>query len=280
MRCSGFQILLLFAAALASTNALAGGLRIALLADTGVQGDTILLANLLPGNAPGALRTAAEAITLGAAPHSGTVRRFSRDAILAALQSHSLSPSSFQIPEVVTVHRGGRLLTQQEAFAAIDTVLAKNQIAESPKFTLGDLAFNAAVTVPSGDPQLEVTQITFDEAIGRARFRLRSHAAPGVNAFYVTARVSPEISAAASPIAGRVLAGMFAKTRSPVDSPVLVDPRQYARLHMRSTNADMQLAVKPLQRGRLGETIRVRCPASGKTWQARVVGKDSLDATF
>src|ERR1700674_2978411 len=108
MRHLRFQILLLFSAFLACSGARAGGLRVTLLANAEVQGDTVLLANLLPQNASRALRTAAEAISLGAAPQSGTARRFRRDAILAALQSSTRSPAALSIPEVVTVRRAGR----------------------------------------------------------------------------------------------------------------------------------------------------------------------------
>src|ERR1700682_2922218 len=94
MRYLRSQIPLLFAVAWASSAALAGGLRVTLLADAVVQGDTILLANLLPENASHALRTAAESISLGAAPQNGTARLFRRDAILAALKSATLSPAS------------------------------------------------------------------------------------------------------------------------------------------------------------------------------------------
>jgi hypothetical protein len=280
MRYLRSQILLLFAVAFASSGACAGGLRVTLLADAEVQGDTILLANLLPENASRALRTAAEAISLGAAPQNGSARRFRRDAILAALQSGTLSPSSFLIPEVVTVRRAGRPLTREETLAAIQSALAKSHIADPPEFRSEDLTLDTALEVPGTDAQLEVTQIAFDEAIGRARFRLQPHTAPGANAFYVTARVAPEASAAVSANAARFEPWTSSKTHSAVDSPVLVDPRQFARLHLRSPSADMLLAVKPLQRGHLGETIRVRLPSSGKTLQARVAGKDFLEGVF
>jgi hypothetical protein len=278
MRYLRSQILLLFAVALASSAARAGGRRVTLRADAVVQGDTILLANLLPENASPALRTAAEGISLGAAPQNGTARRFRRDAILAALQSATLSPDSFLIPEVVTVRRAERLLTREEALAAIQSALAKSHVAGAPEFRPEDLTLDAALEVPRANARLEVTQIVFDEGIGRARFRLQPHTNPGANAFFVTARVAPEASARVSANALRLTPSI--KALSVVDSPVLVDPRQFARLHLRSPGADMLLAVKPLQRGRLGETVRVRLPSSGKTLQGRVTGKNFLEAVF
>jgi flagellar basal body P-ring formation chaperone FlgA len=279
MRYSRSQILLLFVLVFASSAARADGLRVTLLADAVVQGDTILLANLLPENAPRPLRAAAEAISLGTAPQNGTARRFRRDAILAALQSATLSPASFLIPEVVTVRRAERLLTQEEALAAIQSALAKSHIAGAPEFRPEDLTLDAALAVPSAGARLEVTQIAFDEAIGRARFRLQPHTAPGANAFFVTARVAPEAPARISTAAPR-LTSMSTKALSVVDLPVLVDPRQFARLRLRSPSAEMLLAVKPLQRGHLGETIRVRLQSSGKTLRGRVTGKDFLEAVF
>jgi hypothetical protein len=280
MRYSRFQILLMFFATWASSGARAGGLRVTLLTATEVQGDTILLANLLPQNAPRALRTAAEAIALGATPQNGAARRLRREAILAALQSSSLSPSSFLIPEVVTVRRAGRRFTRQQTLAAIQSALAKRHIGDPSEFRPEDLTFGAALEVSGADAQLEVTQIAFDEAIGRARFRLQPNVASGANAFYVTARVAPEAFAAVAANAPRFTPWTSTKTPSAGNSPVLVDPRQFARLHLRSPSADMLLAVKPLQRGHLGETIRVRLPSSGKTLQARVAGKDFLEAVF
>jgi hypothetical protein len=279
MRYLRSQILLLFAVALASSAARAGGRRVTLRADAVVQGDTILLANLLPENASRALRTAAEGISLGAAPQNGTARRFRRDAILAALHSATLSPASFLIPEVVTVRRAERLLTREEALAAIQSALAKSHVAGAPEFRPEDLTFDAALEVPRANARLEVTQIAFDEAIGRARFRLQPHTAPGANAFFVTARVVPEAPAGVSANALRLISPST-KALSVVDSPVLVDPRQFARLHLRSPGADISLAAKPLQRGHLGETIRVRLPSSGKTLQGRVTGKNFLEAVF
>jgi hypothetical protein len=278
MRALRSQILLLFAAAFASGAARPNGLRVALLADAVVQGDTILLANLLPENASRALRASVESISLGAAPQNGAARCFRRDAILAALQRTMLSPASFLIPEVVTVRRAARLLTREQAVAAIQSALAKSHVAGHPEFRPADLTFDSVLAVPSADARLEVTQIRFDKAIGRVRIRLQPRTAPGANAFFVTARVAPEastrLSATAAPLTFR------SKTASVDDSSVLVDPRQFARLHLSSPSARMLLVVRPLQRGHLGETIRVRLLSSGKTLQARVAGKDSLEADF
>jgi hypothetical protein len=279
------QILLLLAAALASASsaAPAGGLRVALLADAEVQGDTILLADLLPANTPAPLRSAAAAISLGTAPQNGSARNLRRDAIVAALRSTAVSPASVAIPDVVTVRRDSRPVVPEEIFPAIQNALAKSHIAGTSKLRPEDLTMDSSVELPAGT-QFEVTQIAFDRAIGRARFRLKPRSVSGANPFYVTARLaltSLPLPPRSTDVAHLThLASAKIDASSVIDSPVLVDPRQSAHLHLRSASADMLLVVKPLQRGSLGQTVRVRLVSSAKTLQARVAGKDFLEAVF
>ena len=269
---------LLLIAALFAAAANAGTLRIALLAETQVQGDTVLLANFFPSRAPLSMRAAAEAISLGAAPQSGSVRRFSRDFVAAAVQNAGLSPEMFLFPEVFTAHRNDRVLTRDETFAAIQSALARNGHARIPEFHEEDLSFDSEIEVAQGTAGLEVTQMSFDPALARARFRLWPRAARGTLPFIVTARLSAESRAPAiSPVSHEVAAG---PSTVPFAAPVLVDPRQLARLHLHSQNSDMLLVVRPLQPGRLNDTIRVRLASTGKTFQARVVAVNYLDAAF
>jgi hypothetical protein len=270
---------LLFIAALFGAAADAGTLRIALLAETQVQGDTVLLANFFPPGAPPLMRAAAEAISLGAAPQSGSVRRFSRDLVSAALQNAGLSPEMFLFPEVFTAHRNDRVLTRDEAFAAIQSALARNGNARIPQFHEEDLNFDSEIEVPQGTAGLEVTQMSFDPALARARFRLWPRAARGTLPFIVTARLSTQSSAPAiSPVSHQVAAA--SPNTVPFAAPVLVDPRRLARLHLHSQNSDMLLVVRPLQPGRLNDTIPVRLASTGKTFQARVLALNYLDAPF
>jgi hypothetical protein len=280
MRYLRLSTLLLFCGAILPPGVRAGGLPIALLADSQVRGDAILLANLLPPNAPPAFQNAAAAISLGSLPQSGSARRLSRDAVAAAIEGGGLSLSSFLVPEFITVRRAGRALTREEIFAAIQTALAKKHTAEMPEFRVQDLAYDAAITVPYGDARLDVTQISFDEAIACARFRLRARAVPSSLPFYVTARFVPRIFVETIQDFKKFQTVASSRNLTGSDATILVDPRQPARLHLHSQDADMFLAVRPLERGHLGETIRVRLRASGKTLQARVVGNNSLDAVF
>ncbi len=255
----------------------AGGLRIALLASTEVQGDTILLANLLPRSASQRIRNAAGKIALGEAPQNGTARQFSRETLSSAIESAGLVADDFAIPVAVTVRRGSRFVSGEEVFAAIHSALAKNPVTGLSHLQPQDISLEAAVRVPPGDVGLEVMQITFDQFTGRARVRLLPRSAPGVLPFYVTAMVEATSSEPASARRMTSIAS-HSPTTSAISAPVLVAADHLARLHLHSSNLDMLLEVRPLQKGRLGEVIRVRLLGSGKTFQARVTGDGYLDA--
>jgi hypothetical protein len=273
-------LLLLLGGIFLVLGAHAGSLRIALLDGAEVRGDVIVLADLLPKDVPRFIREVAEKISLGTAPQNGTSRRFSRSAVLAAVMAHGLPESAFEIPDVITVQRSAHLVTRGEAFAAIREALAKSKGPALPDFQPEDISLDA-VLLPDRTSQLEVTAIAFDEFIGRARFRLRSKSAPGVHPFYVTARLPFRLAAIPSSSIQAFSAGFIASSiNPPVVSPVLVEAGRTARLHLHSSNSNILLEVKPLQRGRLGEIIRVRLPGSGKTLRARVVEGGDLDAGF
>jgi len=262
-------------------SAQSGTLRIALVEHSQVRSDTIFLSDLLPQNAPEALRDAASKISLGAAPQNGTSREISQASILATLAASGFSPSSFLIPEKLTVERASHQVTREEVYAAIQQALAKNDVSGLPPFQLADLSFDAAVFVPDGRPELEVTQMAFDEFIGRARFRLWTRSAPEVHPFFATARGGLGAADVSSFYAApRKPAFPAASRESQVAQAYLVETNRLARLHLHSPNANLLLEVKTLQRGRLGDVIRVRLPGNGKTLLATVVGSESLDASF
>jgi hypothetical protein len=276
-RYAWWRVLVLFGWALAPNVAYTRGIRVVLLDDAEVQGDVILLANLLPPYASYAMRDAAARISLGTSPQNGSARRLSADAIVAAIQDSGLPATSFFVPQTVTIRRSGRALTRQEAWAAIQAFLGKHPVNALRTLRADDLTLDAGVSVSSDSVKLVVTRLTFDDALHRARFRLRLQGIPSGQPFYVTARVPSGTTGLARPAFGTTSRDMDSFAPA---SAVLVDPRQSARLHLHSADSDMLLTVQPLQRGTLGQTIRVRLRASGKTLQARVVSQNTLDAVF
>lgn len=271
-----FSVLL---AVLASPAVEAGTLRIALLAITEVQSDTILLAHLLPATASRSVRDAAERVALGTAPQNGASRQFTRESLNVAIAASGLSPADFAIPAIVTVRRGSRLISLEEIYAAIQSALARNPMPGLSSLQLQDLALDADVRVPPGDAGLVVTQATLDQFIGRARFRLVPRTAPSVHPFFVTAKLEASIP---DPLNRRLVTVAAHSGAAAIDTSglILVAADRPARLHLHSENMDMLVQVRPLQKGRLGEVIRVRLVGTGRTMQARVTADGLLDATL
>jgi hypothetical protein len=274
-----WRILLLFCGASAPAIATSGVLRVVLLTDAEVRGDTILLANLLPPNVPRALCDAAGKIVLGSAPQTGASRRLSQDAIIAAIQDAGMPPTSFVVPPTVTVHHTAHRLTPQDVWPAIQSFLEKHPVDQLGSLRPADLSLDASVATTGDIIKIAVTRLTFDAALRHASFRLRLQNVAGAQPVHVTARI-PSPSADAPHPWFRQIAMSHDVHPPAVDALVMVDPRQSARLRLHSTDSEMLLAVQPLQRGHLGETIRVRLRASGKTLQALVVGENALDAIF
>jgi len=276
-RYAWWRTLVLCGWALAPNVSNSRGIRVVLLSDAEVQGNAILLVNLLPANAPYALRDAAARILLAPAPQNGSARRLPREAIISAIQDSGLPLSAFFVPQSVTVRRTGRQLSRQEAWAAIRAFLEKHPVTSLRSLRVEDLTFDAAVVVSADDTKLAVTRLTFDDALQCARFRMRLQHTANSQPFYVTARIPSGTTGLARPLFADI--SVSPQVPGP-GSTVLVDPRQSARLHLHSADSDMLLTVQPLQRGRLGQTIRVRLRASGKTLQARVVSENTLDAVY
>jgi hypothetical protein len=278
MRTLRNSILLLFAGAFLSGHVSAGPLRIALLSDTSIQSDTILLAHLLPPNVPLEIRQRAEHLTFGYAPELGSARTLSRTAIDASLRAGGFVPAEFIVPETVIVRRTSRLLNREEVARAMQAALSSS--GKTAPFAVRSEAveLQAAISAPSGDARLAVTEMCFDKQTGRMRFRLRPAASLKTPQFY--AWYSPEEDW--SPRLSPRLPG--ALSHSPAGAPnaaaTLVEPRRLARLYLHSANMSTVLLVRPLQSGQNGETVRVRIPVNGRTLLARVVGVDLVDAGF
>jgi len=170
--------------------------------------------------------------------------------------------------------RRSRTISRADVLAAIQAAIVKNPTLSS--VDLSTLAFDLAIQIPDADPQLEVIQARLDVPLDSVHFRLAARSAPNLVPFVATARLSahavqPTIAAARFIASAPLL---------PSAAPVLVPAGRFARLHIRSGESVMDLVVKVLQRGRLGEVIRVQLPGTRKVLQGRVVAPGRLDATL
>jgi hypothetical protein len=261
----------------------AGGLRIALLSSAEVHNDTILLANLLPPRVPPSIRDAAQSVSLGAAPQFGSTRLLSSATLRSAVADAGLPPSQFAIPEVVTVRRGDRLVSANDVFAAIQSAEANNPALDLPSVHLQDLAQIPAVPIPPDFSGLQVMQATVDPLLGEIRFRLACKSASGLLPFYVTAKLTAPSASSEThrSLETHHLGVTSLRPAANHDAaPMLVTTDHPARLHLHSPDMDMLLEVRPLQKGRLNDVIRVRLLTSGRTLHAQVVGSNYLDAAL
>jgi hypothetical protein len=278
MKTPGAVAALLLGLLLPAGLAKAGPLRIALLADTTVQGDTILLAHLLPPTAPFDLRQHAEKIFLGRAPELGSERDLSQETIRAGLRQAGFSTHEFLVPETVVVRHSGDPLTKERVWLALLDAAASRGIALPAQLRSQDIQWAAPSTLLAGNSRLAVQSISIDKLVKQIRFRLRISNNPSAPSFYAWCPLpagqpspsletlhahSPEHSQIASP---------------PEAAPVSI--RRPATLHLHSQNSSAVLQVRALQSGELGEIVRVRIMGNGHTLVARVAGPDFLDAVF
>jgi hypothetical protein len=168
-------------------------------------------------------------------------------------------------------------VSKTEVLAAIQTAMESRGYAFPKGACSTELELN--VTIPEGSGAgLVVASMKFDSGLGQARFLLRSRGNLKAPPFYAWCT-----------FAGTAAAGMLAqKSRETLGSrseefalgPVLVDVRRTANLYLHSEHSSTMVRVRVLQSGHKDERIRVRLPLHGKTLDARVVGKDELEATF
>ncbi len=254
----------------------AGPLRIALLADTTIQSDTILLSHLLPPVVPPDIRHRAENVVLGAAPEIGNFRSFSREFLESSLQDADFLTASFDLPEAAIVHREGRRIAKEDVLQVMQSYLDVHSNGVPEKITVDQISLQASISVPEGVTRLNVSEYAFDNLLGCARFRITSSSNPKAPPFYAwlsTPRPSHHGDSANYSHTARDT------SRAP-NAPAPVESRRTALLYLHSENSSAMLSVRPLQSGSIGETIRVRVPTNGHTLLARVTGLDRLEAAF
>jgi hypothetical protein len=257
----------------------AGVARIALRTNTEVGAAMIFLSDLVPTDAPDYVREEAARIPLGLAPQAGTARVLQRSHIASAIDHAGLPDDVFTVPERVIVRRAGRTPSLQDVWAAIERYLSTHPASAIRDLKPSDLRLAGGFSIPP-ESQIEVTRVTIDMPLHLAHLYLKINGMPeSANPVCASVRLSSLPASDSSPIVNaKKSTHVTAKQTS--SQPILVEPKTIARLHLHSSESDMMLDVRPLERGALDQTIRVRLTSSAKTLQARVIGANSLDASF
>jgi hypothetical protein len=245
------------------------------LADTEIFGDVILLSHMVPRAAALSVYPPAEGVVPTVSPQRGT-----SCAVGGAGESAGQEKTAAaNITSRISAKRMERLVTREEVFDAIQAFLATPQNSSLP-FHAQDIHLGPAVWVPVKEALLAVTQNKFDPLTGCNWFRLRSGALPELLPFYAsicTTRLIEKKSSLPQIAFARLTSAPHGSEDS---SPFLVEPGHPARLLVSSPDSQMILLVHPLQRGRLGESVRVRLEGSVKTLTGQVTGLAHLEQTY
>lgn len=286
--------------------------QVPLLSHVILHSNTFTLADLLPGNAPSALRSEAAKVTLGGAPQPAATRLLYREQLQYLLRDHPSLLAALKLPSEIVLERFHRAMTKQEIADAIRRSLGDQ--GHEGQLDLSDLQFSAPVYVTQSNPGLEVLRIESDPMRHETRFRLWTSKEPGNLPFTVVVPHEvklPTLVASRTLAAGEIvsatdfavemrpgvqnpsspattvadLAGL--ETRAPIHAgemvshgqfaqPVLVEPGTLATLILKSPTFSIKTIVIPLEQGVLGQEVRVRNAESRQVVEAKVVGRDRL----
>jgi hypothetical protein len=267
-----------------STNAMRVP-RIELLSEVRVTEADVLLSDLLPPGARVSLRARAKEITLGSAPLPGNTRVLARSGILENISASREVAEEVNVPERIVGSRNARAITVEEVCAAIRNALARSGFSEAAELNPGDILFQSQILVGPGDAGLEVLRSDFDAGLKRGRFWLWASNRPKVLPFVVAVRFPGSL-----PPAGLHAASELSRARSASDmrpvvertakADVLVSAGEQATLLLHSSSFRMMADVVALERGTMGQRIRVRVLETGKIFSAQVDGHAHLEVNF
>ncbi len=259
--------------------------RIELLREVSVTGTRVLLSDLLPTSAPGSLRARAALISMGAAPQPGSTRILERDAVERQVSGSEEMLAEVSVPERIMVSRDSRPITLNEVFEAIRIALKQNGIPAAATLQPQDVLLETQIFVGPGDSGLQVMRMDLDRGLRRARFLLWPSRSPRVLPFFVTVQLAGELPLA--PLRpprefGRFLQDSVttAVAARPAKPEILVAPGERATLTLRSEALRIFADVISLERGTLGQQVRVRMVDTGKIFNALVDGRAHLEVKF
>jgi len=258
--------------------------RIELLQQVRVTGARLLLSDLLPENVSGALRARATEISLGAAPQLGNTRTLERAVLMNDFRVSPDILAEIAVPERIMVSREARPITVAEVLGAIRKALEHSSVRAGETLGAEDILLQSPVFVSPGDAGLQVMRMDLDAGLRRARFLLWPSLDPTVLPFFVTARLDGDLPRTPVHAAEQRRSPESPKISSAAKSPakpvVLVVPGGRATLVLRSATLQMIADVAPLERGILGQQIRVRVMDTGKIFNAQVDGPAHLEVKF
>jgi hypothetical protein len=252
-----------------------------------VTGDTISLSDLLPRSASADLRTLGKSLGLGLAPQPGSVRSLTRQQISARLAENEDLWRRLELPAQITVQRVGWPIRGDSVLRTVSNFLHKQGWKDNFQSGAASLQWSGAIARRNENAALQVTGAKPDSGQRTLEVRMRCvdrslcssflafvtlpHAFPGITGGTMTATAP---SANQSRPSGRI-----ASVQRTTPGPGLVERGASAQLKMESGGVQISVPVVCLERGSLGEQIRVRA-AGHHVLLAEVVGTNQLRASF
>jgi hypothetical protein len=242
------------------------------------------------------VRLAAQEILVGQSPRPGSIRVLTSEGLERVLDDQANLLHELELPEQIIVRRSGRMVTREEVTQAIQASLRNNEDFSKLTISPDSVRFAAAVLVSTATPDLRVTRIEVDQPLHQLNFWLVSGADPAILPFLVTARPqdisnglavfgddASALQTGTGSTSGRWSNALFNShpARAAERPATIVEAGKTAQLHLISgKTAEMFLAAIALERGSLGQRIRVRLESTGRVLEAQVVGMGQLEAEY
>ena len=271
------------------------------LLDTAIAAhDTIVLEELLPNDTSAKLRARASHVTLGNSPLPGISRVLGQSTLLRLLKSSPDLLQQLEIPARIMILRESRELTRQEIFRSIRDALAQNHFLHGWQLTPESIRMAGPVYVTQANSRLKVLRMSVDPASGTVFFKLWPSQEPKIHPFDVSISLQPGISAWDEILHGggsiqldsignqvpqqknrqRAPSNKSAHKPPSLDTAPLVMPGQVATILLLGDGVRVQTYGLPLERGALGQAIRVRNAATGRILVAQVIARNYVQAAF
>jgi hypothetical protein len=240
----------------------------------GVAGETIRLSDFLPPENSAAIRDQAAAIELGRTPLLGSTRYFLREEVEQALREHRGLLEQISIPERIVVFRTGWAISTDLVRHAISDFLAAGNLG-AVWFVPSQLKVIGEPAATRNGPELKVKSVEQDKLRGEIRFVISCAQRKECGMFLATMPEPKDFSASLRdrPRSSAILPKIS-------HQEILVRAGKPVMLSMHDGSINISLRVICLDRGSLGQTIRVRDAAGTRIFHARVVGASAVQANL
>lgn len=236
-----------------------------------INGETILLSDLLPREAREDLRSEAKRIRLGASPQPGSIRVLQREEVLHRLLAQGWPLSSVQVPKEITIARPAHEIDSAVLRASVSQYL-KNRGWGTSEIPEGQWLQSTVRISGTGSEELDVVAMEWDAVRRMWRFQVRCSDHGQCGRFVVWAALPHK------PSMVRETQGQTFPTKTGEAS--LTRPGERAILVLEKDGMRISMPVVCLERGVRQQQIRVRDLENRRTFLAEVTGERQLRALF